>query len=242
MRQTRRLLIGMLSVGTVAASPRPLSGQSAPSTAYEAAVGAKRDTSLRIVVSIARRRLWVIDGAHDTLRSASVAVGSERSLAYGAQHWSFQTPRGIRTVLAKEEHPVWIPPDWHYVETARREGLKLVWLHGDTSIDLHDGSSLVMRGTSVRVEDDTSYEEFEIGEHIIVGSRLFVPPIGSDNRRVPGELGPFRLLLGDGVGIHGTPDLASVGRATTHGCMRLRDEDITWLYEHVPVGTRVYIF
>jgi len=242
MRFERRLLTGMLSVSIFAFPARWLFGQNRPSTAYEAAAAARRDTSLRIIVSIARRRLWAVAGAHDTLLDAPVAVGSQQSLAYGAQHWTFQTPRGIHTVLAKEANPVWIPPDWHYVEVARCEGLKLVWLHGDTTIDLHDGSSLVIRGATVRVEDDTSYEEFDIGEHIIVGSRLFVPPIGSAGRRVPGELGPFRLLLGDGVGIHGTPDAASIGRAATHGCMRLRDEDITWLYEHVPVGAHVYIY
>jgi len=240
--RARGLLLGLLSLGTLGSVARSVCGQNRSSTAYEAAVAARRDTSLRIIVSIARRRLWTVVGVHDTLLAASVAVGSERSLAYGSQHWSFQTTPGIRTVLSKEENPVWIPPDWHYVEVARREGLKLVWLHGDTSIDLHDGSSLVMRGLAVRIEDDSTYEELDNGDEIVIGTRLFVPPIGSPNRRVPGELGPFRLLLGDGVGIHGTPDTASVGRAATHGCMRLRDEDITWLYEHIPVGTRVYIF
>ena len=30
--------------------------------------------------------------------------------------------------------------------------------------------------------------------------------------------------------------------AVTHGCMRLSDPDIEWLYRHVPVGTHVYIY
>ena len=33
-----------------------------------------------------------------------------------------------------------------------------------------------------------------------------------------------------------------IGKAATHGCMRLRDEDIEWLYQYVPVGTRIYIY
>lgn len=70
---------------------------------------------------------------------------------------------------------------------------------------------------------------------------LFVPPIGRANRKVPGELGLFRLSIGDGVGIHGTPDAASIGNVVTHGCMRLSDPDIERLYRHTPVGTRVYI-
>ena len=28
----------------------------------------------------------------------------------------------------------------------------------------------------------------------------------------------------------------------THGCVRLADDDIEWLYENVPVGTKVYIY
>ena len=42
--------------------------------------------------------------------------------------------------------------------------------------------------------------------------------------------------------LHGTPDQNSIGLAATHGCVRLRDEDIEWLYENVPVGTKVYIY
>jgi hypothetical protein len=38
--------------------------------------------------------------------AAPVAVGSERSLAYGGHRWKFRTPRGVLTVLAKEENPV----------------------------------------------------------------------------------------------------------------------------------------
>jgi lipoprotein-anchoring transpeptidase ErfK/SrfK len=42
--------------------------------------------------------------------------------------------------------------------------------------------------------------------------------------------------------LHGTPYKESIGLAATHGCVRMRDEDIEWLYEHVPVGTKVYIY
>ena len=55
-------------------------------------------------------------------------------------------------------------------------------------------------------------------------------------------LGKFRLNLGEGYLLHGTPDKNSIGLAATHGCVRLRDEDIEWLYDNVPVGTAVYIY
>ncbi|HEX9564832.1 MAG TPA: L,D-transpeptidase, partial [Gemmatimonadaceae bacterium] len=66
--------------------------------------------------------------------------------------------------------------------------------------------------------------------------------VGTLNRMIQGELGRYALDLGDGYLIHGTPDPSSIGRAVTHGCIRLGDRDITWLYRHVPVGTPVYIY
>ena len=53
---------------------------------------------------------------------------------------------------------------------------------------------------------------------------------------------PASAQKGDGYLFHGTPLKNSIGLAATHGCIRLRDEDIEWMYENVPVGTKVYIF
>jgi lipoprotein-anchoring transpeptidase ErfK/SrfK len=44
-----------------------------------------------------------------------------------------------------------------------------------------------------------------------------------------------------GVGIHGTPDAASIGYSASHGCIRMRIPDAEWLYERVSVGTPVFI-
>lgn len=41
------------------------------------------------------------------------------------------------------------------------------------------------------------------------------------------------------IGLHGTDDPDSVGRAVSHGCIRLSDEDITFLAETLPLGTPV---
>jgi lipoprotein-anchoring transpeptidase ErfK/SrfK len=43
------------------------------------------------------------------------------------------------------------------------------------------------------------------------------------------------------VGIHGTPDAASIGYSASHGCIRMRIPDAEWLFEHVEVGTQVFI-
>lgn len=44
-----------------------------------------------------------------------------------------------------------------------------------------------------------------------------------------------------GVGIHGTPDDASIGYSLSHGCVRMHIPDAEWLFSHVSVGTAVFI-
>jgi L,D-transpeptidase ErfK/SrfK len=44
-----------------------------------------------------------------------------------------------------------------------------------------------------------------------------------------------------GYGIHGTDDPPSIGQAVSHGCVRMRNEDVEQLYPLVPIGTTVAI-
>lgn len=48
-------------------------------------------------------------------------------------------------------------------------------------------------------------------------------------------------LSASGVGMHGTPDAASIGYSASHGCIRMRIPDAEWLFERVSVGTPVFI-
>ncbi len=43
------------------------------------------------------------------------------------------------------------------------------------------------------------------------------------------------------VGIHGTPDAASIGYSASHGCIRMLIPEAVWLFDHVRVGTPVLI-
>jgi lipoprotein-anchoring transpeptidase ErfK/SrfK len=43
------------------------------------------------------------------------------------------------------------------------------------------------------------------------------------------------------VGIHGTPDAASIGYSASHGCVRMLIPDAEWLFEQVEIGTPVFI-
>jgi lipoprotein-anchoring transpeptidase ErfK/SrfK len=44
-----------------------------------------------------------------------------------------------------------------------------------------------------------------------------------------------------GVGIHGTPKPESIGYSESHGCIRMLIPQAEWLFDHVDVGTTVFI-
>lgn len=199
-------------------------------------------TGFHVVVSIRDRQLWVINDG-DTLRTASVAVGRGTTLDYKGKSWTFRTPRGVRKVLGKESDPVWIPPEWHYAEVAEEHGFHLVHLSMKHATRVDDSTSLVVRDSVVgTIGPDSTFTPLPTDDEIIFGNTLYVPPVGTRNREIDGELGRYRLILGDGYLLHGTPHEDSIGRAATHGCVRLLDDDIEWLYYNVPVGTKVYLY
>ncbi|MCV2518612.1 MAG: L,D-transpeptidase family protein [Candidatus Lightella neohaematopini] len=59
-------------------------------------------------------------------------------------------------------------------------------------------------------------------------------PAGPSN-----PMGLFALYLGNYYAIHGTNSKFGIGLRISHGCVRLRDNDIKFLFNNVPVGTRV---
>jgi hypothetical protein len=208
-------------------------------TAYEAS---KRDKNLHVVVSIEDRRLWVVVGV-DTVMQAPVAIGTGETLVFGEKNWTFDTPRGVRTVRGKDADPHWIPPEWHYAETASEYGLTLGKLSLTKPTVISGGRKIMFRdGEAGVLHPDSGFAWLPLEEEIVFDNTLFIPPVGSKNRAVQGELGKYKLDTGGGVLLHGTPHQSSIGKAATHGCMRLRDEDIEWLYQYVPVGTKIYIY
>src|SRR6185437_1231648 len=199
-----------------------------------------------IVVSIADRRLWykLVDTVFYTTR---VAVGSGKTLVKknGKDEYKFDTPRGRLTVQSKDVGPKWVPPDWHFLEIADKKKLTVVMLKRGQQVKTRDGGAILVDGNDVvkKFADghEVPYESGE-GREIIDGKTLIVPPYGTNQREYRGTLGGHRLNLGDGYALHGTDEPRSVGSAASHGCVRLRNEDIDYLYGIVPVGTPVYIY
>jgi lipoprotein-anchoring transpeptidase ErfK/SrfK len=48
-------------------------------------------------------------------------------------------------------------------------------------------------------------------------------------------------LSAPGVGIHGTPTDGSIGYSVSHGCIRMHIPQAEWLFNHVEIGTTVFI-
>jgi lipoprotein-anchoring transpeptidase ErfK/SrfK len=60
---------------------------------------------------------------------------------------------------------------------------------------------------------------------------------GPDN-----PLGARAIYLGSSIyRIHGTNEPSSIGKAASSGCIRMLNEDVTELYQHVKIGARVSV-
>lgn len=198
-----------------------------------------------IVISISDHRLWYRQ-RDQVIFTTRVATGSGKVLANpGSKKWKFETPRGRLVVLYKEADPTWVPPDWHYVEVAAKKKVKVAELTRASSLPLGDSSLISVKGNEVvRQYPDGREVPLEGGEgrELVLDGKVIVPPLGTNPRRFAGVVGTHRLNLGDGYGIHGTDVPTSIGSSVSHGCVRVRNEDIETLYRLVPVGTPVYIY
>lgn len=82
-----------------------------------------------IVVDSARNRLYVKRGDQIVL-AATASTGSGtilRAPDRQGTRWVFDTPRGAFAVQSKLEHPVWVKPDWAFLE----EGMAVPTNPGD---------------------------------------------------------------------------------------------------------------
>jgi L,D-transpeptidase YbiS len=107
----------------------------------------------------------------------------------GMREWIFKTPRGMLKILGKKEEPVWVKPDWAFIEEGKP-----------------------------------------------------VPSSGSSERNEYGVLGDYALTLGNGYMIHGTLYQRFLGLPVSHGCIRMGDEDLKFIYDILRIGSKVYLY
>ena len=106
------------------------------------------------------------------------------------------------------------------------------------------------------IEDGTTVEVYEVA----VGKPSTPSPVGTFTivNRVahptyyrpgvvigPGDRNPLGTrwmgLTAPYVGIHGTPDAASIGYSASHGCIRMLIPEVEWLFDRVDIGTTVFV-
>lgn len=200
---------------------------------------------MKIMVSIDSRWLWLVSAKGDTLMSTQIAIGMGKDFEFEGKKFRFETPRSRRRILKKEEAPRWNVPEWHYMERAQARGLELVRLKKEDKVELGDGSFLLTMGENVgRLNHYGNFWAFTPGLEIIFDGKIYMPPMGTQQRLVPDALGPYKLDMGNGYLLHGTNifNEDTIGEAVSHGCVRLTNEDLDRLYHMVPVGTPVFIF
>jgi lipoprotein-anchoring transpeptidase ErfK/SrfK len=201
-----------------------------------------------------------------TIFEAVCSTGKGTSMVIDGRTMVFDTPTGSFRIQSKEENPVWVPPDWHFVEEARKKKLEVVRLNPGEGIDAETGAPvsleesrgvwgllrasdrpkgriLKMKGGSVvEVGPDGAERQLPPGELIRAGKTLVLPPPGSAQRRFDKVLGHYRLNIGNGYALHGTMATDQLGRSVSHGCVRLADADIEKLFNMARVGDPVLIY
>jgi len=216
------------------------------------------DTGQTIIVSTEENKLWLKRNGQ-TVFEAVCSTGKGTTLAVDGKTLVFDTPIGKLHIVSKEENPLWVPPDWHYVEEARKNGMRVVHLNRGETLDASTGqpasddhgvwswfrgssSVLKVKGDTVVVSDGTNERELPPGQMIVAGDAVVIPPVDTKQRHFDKVLGKYRLELGDGYGIHGTDEPEKLGQSVSHGCVRLGDDDIARLYAMANVGDTVIIY
>jgi lipoprotein-anchoring transpeptidase ErfK/SrfK len=157
----------------------------------------------------------------------------------------------IERKLAQDVRTRVIVPTRPLYPTRTREDYgPVIWIdRGSNTLRLYDGESLVR---TFNVATGQSAYPTPSGLWRIVTMQRdpwWIPPDSEwakDAKPIPpGPGNPLGTrwmgLDAAGVGIHGTPDAASIGYSASHGCIRMRIPDAEWLFTHVVLGTPVEI-
>jgi hypothetical protein len=149
--------------------------------------------AFHVVVDLDRNELRFMDG-REVLWSGPVGTGTGLHLQSEDGSWEFSTPSGLFHVQRKEENPVWILPDWHFVKEgkpipphdspARRVpgalGAAAVYLSDEIAIHGTDKPELLGQRVShgcIRLSDENAIRLFhnvQVGTPVIItgGRRL----------------------------------------------------------------------
>lgn len=112
----------------------------------------------------------------------------------------------------------------------KTEELTLVLYEKYNKIGLHYGNQLLALYPVATGKQPLPFKETFVTERV-------VNPNGGN-----GVLGTRGLALNDfGVAIHGTSSPNDIGKKVSHGCIRMKNEDIEILYPYIAKGTKLLV-
>jgi lipoprotein-anchoring transpeptidase ErfK/SrfK len=162
----------------------------------------------------------------------------------------WHTESVIATALGKGIRDVTIPVAKHAAQVSplAREPI-IVIRRGENHLFLYRGTHYVRR---FGVATGQSAYPTPLGSFEIVvkwRNPWWYPPAApwavGEKPTPPGPGNPLGTrwmgLSASGVGIHGTNNESSIGYSVSHGCIRMHVSDAEWLFEHVEIGTPVFI-
>jgi hypothetical protein len=173
----------------------------------------------------------------------------------GRELMTYYGRRAIVADLRRHDRDVTLP--WRALKPARtpsNHGPVVVIQRGSKRLVLYRGSraGAMNAAASFRIATGMAAYPTPTGNFRIVTKRRnpwwYPPPADWAKGAKPVPPGPGNPLgtrwmgLNVGaVGIHGTPDAASIGYSASHGCIRMRISQAEWLFERVRIGTPVFI-
>lgn len=70
-----------------------------------------------VLIDSAANQIYLVEGSKTVVQDkCSTGTGFELTDEGGKRTWTFDTPRGYFKVISKKRNPVWIRPDWAFVE------------------------------------------------------------------------------------------------------------------------------
>jgi hypothetical protein len=188
----------LLLAGLPLAAPTA-AAQGVPGSPLAIAHGAEREGTSRyrdppvnvegryVVISLDEYKLHLMEGPR-VIWSAQVGTGTGTRLEGAGKKWDFSTPRGMFRVQFKEKNPVWVVPEWAFIERKqpipplddpkRREegmlGTSALYLEEDIAVHGTNHPELLGQSVShgcIRMTNEAArrlYHEVEIGTPVII--------------------------------------------------------------------------
>jgi len=256
----RPLVLVVSPEQSVRAKPRELGAQAQIDKAIRRARSARAGAQIPLDVQVSRAKLrrYVDKLAnrfdHEAVDAGVVLKGLRPRFVEAQDGRKLRTNRTglvIRISLATQMRDP-IPLDFNVTKPTVRKlekGPAIVILRNSNSLLLWGPKKLIRRfGVATgRSEYPTPTGDYEITT-MQRNPWWYPPPSPWATESDPVPPGPGNPLgtrwMGISapyVGIHGTPDAASIGYSASHGCIRMRIPDAEWLFQRVKVGTPVFI-